>query len=79
MAETLFNHPRYPLLVVISGPSGVGKDAALERLKQRRLRVCEQPGEHAANERRVRSWLIARRFLALSSQPVRLRYARPLP
>ncbi len=37
MAETLFNHPRYPLLVVISGPSGVGKDAALERLKERHL------------------------------------------
>jgi guanylate kinase len=37
MTETLFNHPRYPLLVVISGPSGVGKDAALERMKERRL------------------------------------------
>ena len=37
MTDTLFNHPRYPLLVVISGPSGVGKDAALERMKERRL------------------------------------------
>jgi len=37
MTETLFDHPRYPLLVVISGPSGVGKDAALERMKERRL------------------------------------------
>lgn len=37
MTETLFNHTRYPLLVVISGPSGVGKDAALERLKERAL------------------------------------------
>ena len=37
MADNLFNHPRYPLLVVISGPSGVGKDAALERMKERRL------------------------------------------
>jgi guanylate kinase len=37
MTETLFNHPRYPLLVVISGPSGVGKDATLERLKERQL------------------------------------------
>jgi guanylate kinase len=37
MTDTLFNHPRYPLLVVISGPSGVGKDAALERMKERHL------------------------------------------
>lgn len=37
MTETPFNYPRYPLLVVISGPSGVGKDAALERLKERHL------------------------------------------
>jgi guanylate kinase len=37
MTDNLFNHPRYPLLVVISGPSGVGKDAALERMKERRL------------------------------------------
>lgn len=37
MPDNLFNHPRYPLLVVISGPSGVGKDAALERMKERRL------------------------------------------
>ncbi len=27
--------PRYPLLVVISGPSGVGKDSVLKRLKER--------------------------------------------
>ncbi len=27
--------PRYPLLVVISGPSGVGKDSVLKRLKAR--------------------------------------------
>ncbi|HUN23576.1 MAG TPA: guanylate kinase [Anaerolineales bacterium] len=27
--------PRYPLLIVISGPSGVGKDSALLRLKER--------------------------------------------
>jgi guanylate kinase len=37
MPDSLFDHPRYPLLVVISGPSGVGKDAALERMKERRL------------------------------------------
>ncbi len=37
MTETLFDQPRYPLVVVISGPSGVGKDAALERMKERQL------------------------------------------
>jgi guanylate kinase len=37
MTETQFSYPRFPLLVVISGPSGVGKDAALERLKGRHL------------------------------------------
>ena len=37
MTDALFDHPSYPRLVVISGPSGVGKDAALERLKGRHL------------------------------------------
>jgi guanylate kinase len=37
MTDPQFNYPRFPLLVVISGPSGVGKDAALERMKERRL------------------------------------------
>ena len=32
--ETPFNLPRSPLLVVLSGPSGVGKDAVLTRLKE---------------------------------------------
>ncbi len=35
MTDALFDHPNYPRLSVISGPSGVGKDAALERLKER--------------------------------------------
>ncbi len=37
MTDSLYHHPPYPLLVVISGPSGVGKDSAIERMKERRL------------------------------------------
>ena len=37
MASDPFNMPTYPLLIVISGPSGVGKDAVLERMKERQL------------------------------------------
>ena len=33
-SETSYNLPRSPLLVVLSGPSGVGKDAVLTRLKE---------------------------------------------
>jgi len=33
--EELYNFARQPLLVVISGPSGVGKDTLLERMKER--------------------------------------------
>ena len=29
-------HPKAPLLIVISGPSGVGKDAVLQRMKERK-------------------------------------------
>ncbi len=30
-------HQQYPLLIVISGPSGVGKDTVIERMKARKL------------------------------------------
>ena len=30
-------HPPEPLLIVISGPSGVGKDSVIERMKERQL------------------------------------------
>lgn len=33
-SEAPFNLPRKPLLIVLSGPSGVGKDAVLARLKE---------------------------------------------
>lgn len=35
MSEPLFQRQRQPLLVVISGPSGVGKDTVLQRMKER--------------------------------------------
>lgn len=39
MSDTItfdFTHP-YPLLIVVSGPSGVGKDSAIQALKRRNL------------------------------------------
>ncbi len=35
--DTLFNHTRQPLLIVISGASGVGKDTIIQRMQERRL------------------------------------------
>jgi guanylate kinase len=37
MDDELYRRPPQPLLVVISGPSGVGKDTVLLRMKERRL------------------------------------------
>lgn len=37
MSETFYSAQSRPLLVVISGPSGVGKDTVLQRMKERQL------------------------------------------
>lgn len=37
MADDLFQHESPPLLIVISGPSGAGKDSVLRRMKERQL------------------------------------------
>ena len=37
MSESLYRPHRPPLLIVISGPSGVGKDTVIQRMKERRL------------------------------------------
>jgi guanylate kinase len=37
MSDSLYQPHRPPLLIVISGPSGVGKDTVIQRMKERRL------------------------------------------
>lgn len=37
MTDTLYEPRHQPLLIVISGPSGVGKDTVIQRMKERRL------------------------------------------
>lgn len=34
-ATDLYHHPHYPLLIVISGPSGVGKDSVVMQMQRR--------------------------------------------
>lgn len=36
-SQPAFTRPTYPLLIVISGPSGVGKDSVIQRMKERDL------------------------------------------
>ena len=37
MSDTFFTHQRHPLLIILSGPSGAGKDTVLQRMKERGL------------------------------------------
>ncbi len=37
MTDILYQPHRQPLLIVLSGPSGVGKDTVIQRMKERRL------------------------------------------
>lgn len=39
MHEQLLQNQKLPLLIVISGPSGVGKDSAVQRMKERGLPI----------------------------------------
>ena len=44
-----YPNPHQPLLVVISGPSGVGKDSVLMEMKQRKLPPKSQVKSRSAS------------------------------
>jgi guanylate kinase len=61
MTDILYEHRRQPLLIVISGPSGAGKDTVMQRMKERGLPfhfvVTATTREKRANEEHGKDYL----------------------